>query len=95
MAIHSHKNMIYTQYFNSGKPNSEIMYKEYEYNKYENIYGFNLDGFCTNYNSVPPSAKSIGELALTNYNEWIEEDLNKIFPNYITNFNLGKNKQND
>ena len=95
VAIHSHKNMIYGQYFNSGMPNSEIMFKEYEYNKYEIIYGFNLDSFCPNYNSVPPSAKSIGELALTNYNEWIEVDINKISPNYVADFNLGKKKQND
>ena len=71
---------------------SEIMFKEYEYNKYEIIYGFNLDSFCPNYNLISPSAKSIGELALTNYNEWIEEDLDKVSPNYITAFNLGKKK---
>ena len=95
VAIHSHKNMIYIQHFNSGEPNSEIMYEEYKNNKYEIIYGFKLDSFCTKYNSVLPSAKSIGELALINYNKWVQKDINKVFPNYITNFNLNNKKYND
>lgn len=92
VAIHSHKNMIYIQNFNSGEPNSEVMFEEYKHNKYEILYGFNLGNFCKEYNLVVPSAKYIGELALKNYNKWMQKDLNKVFPSYITNFNLGNKK---
>ena len=93
IVTHSHKNMVYSQHFHSGEPNSEIIFEEYVSKKYETIYGFNLDNFCTNYNLAVPSAKSIGELALKNYNKWIEKDLDKIFPNYITNFSLDMKKR--
>ena len=49
--------------------------------------------FCKDYKSIPPSAKSVGELALQHYDKWIETDINLVSPNYITNFNLGKVKK--
>ena len=92
IAIHSHKNMIYAQRFHSGEPVSEIIFDDYKSVKNQLIYGFNLENLYEKYNSISPSAKYVGEIALKNYNEWLETDINKVFPNYITNFNLGKPK---
>ena len=88
--LHSHKNMVYAQRYNSGRPDSEIIYEKFQMKKYINIYGFNLEKICEYYESAPPSAQYIGELALKNYDKWLETDLNQIAPNYIANFNLNK-----
>ena len=90
--LHSHKNLVYTQRYHSGKPDSEIIFEEFQSEKDALIYGYNLDNFCQNYKSIPPSSKSVGELALQNYDKWMEVNLNKVSPNYVTNFNLGKVK---
>ena len=90
--IHSHKNVVFAQRFTSGVPDSEIECKIFDKEKYIHPYGFNLDTICdpSDYNSSPPSSKYVGELALQYYDELAESDLNRITPNYITNFNLGK-----
>ena len=88
--LHSHKNLVYTQRYYSGIPNSEISFEEYQRAKHIPVYGYNLENICEDYKSIPPSAKSVGELALQNYNQWVELDLNQVSPNYITYVNLGK-----
>ena len=90
LMLHSHKNLVYIQRYHSGKPVSEISFEEYQRAKHIPVYGYNLENICEDYKSIPPSAKSVGELALQNYNQWVELDLNQVSPNYITNVNLGK-----
>ena len=90
LMLHSHKDLVYTQRYYSGIPNSEISFEGYQREKHIPVYGYNLENICEDYKSIPPSAKSVGELALQNYNQWVELDLNKVSPNYITNINLGK-----
>ena len=93
LMLHSHKNFVYAQRYHSGEPDSEILFEEYQAEKHAPVYGYNLENFCENYESIPPSAKSVGELALQNYDKWVEVDINKVSPNYITNFNVGKVKR--
>ena len=90
--LHSHKNVVFAQRFCSGKPDSEIECELFSSEKYLQRFGFNLDTVCdsSEYESSPPSAKFVGELALQFYDKWAESDLNQITPNYVTNFNLGK-----
>ena len=90
--LHSHKNVVFAQRFCSGKPDSEIECELFSSEKYLQRFGFNLDTICdsSEYESTPPSAKFVGELALQFYDIWVESDLNQITPNYVTNFNLGK-----
>lgn len=90
--LHSHKSVVYAQRFCSGKPDSEIECELFSPERYMQRFGFNLDIVCdsSEYESAPPSAKFVGELALQYYDKWAESDLNLITPNYITNFNLGK-----
>ena len=90
--LHSHKNVVFAQRFCSGKPDSEIECELFRAEKYLQLFGFNLDTICdsSEYESTPPSAKFVGELALQFYDIWAESDLNQITPNYVTNFNLGK-----
>ena len=88
--LHSHKNFVYAQRFQSGNPDSEIYFEEYQLGKYELIYGYNLENLCVEYNSIAPSSQSVGESALQNYDKWVEEDINKVSPKYVTNFNLKK-----
>ena len=90
--LHSHKNVVFAQRFCSGKPDSEIECELYDAERYLQRFGFNLDTICdsSEYESSPPSAKFVGELALQFYDKWAEFDLNQITPNYVTNFNLGK-----
>ena len=85
LMLHSHKDLVYTQSYHSGQPNSEINFEKYNSEKHKLIYGFNLKNICKNYKSISPSAKSVGELALKNYDKWLERDLNQVSPNYITN----------
>ena len=89
LMLHSHKHLVYTQRYHSGEPDSEISFEEYQSNKHLLIYGHNLENICEDYKSAPPSVQSVGELALQNYDKWMEADLNQVSPNYITNFNLG------
>ena len=90
--LHSHKSVVFAQRFCSGKPDSEIKCELFSSEKYLQRFGFNLDTVCdfSEYESTPPSAKFVGELALQFYDIWVESDLNQITPNYVTNFNLGK-----
>ena len=94
--LHSHKNVVFAQQFCSGKPDSEIECELFSAEKYLQRFGFNLDTVCdsSEYESTPPSAKIVGELALQFYDKWAESDLNQITPNYVTNFNLGKTSVN-
>ena len=66
--------------------------EKYQSVKHALIYGYNLENICDDYKSIPPSVKSVGKLALQNYNKWMETDINQVSPNYITNYNLGKVK---
>ena len=90
--LHSHKNMVFVQQFNSGKPNPEIKCEPFNHGKYLPRFGFNLDSVCepAEYEFVAMSAQFVGELALKNYNNWANFDLSQITPNYVTSFNLGK-----
>ena len=94
--LHSHKSVVFAQRFCSGKPDSEIECELFSSKKYLQRFGFNLDIVCdsSEYESSPPSAKFVGELALQFYDKWAESNLNKITPNYVTNFNLGKTPVN-
>jgi hypothetical protein len=83
--LHSHNDLVYTQRYHSGQPDSEINIEKYHSKKHTLIYGFNLKNICTNYKSIPPSAQSVGELALQNYEKWLERDINQVSPNYVTN----------
>ena len=91
--LHSHKNLVYAQRYHSGEPYSEVVFVEYNADEHESVYGYNLENLCEDYKSIPPSAQSVGELALQNYDKWVEEDLNQVSLNYITHFNLGKVKK--
>ena len=91
--LHSHKNLVYAQRYLSGEPYSEVVFVEYNADEHESVYGYNLENLCEDYKSIPPSAQSVGELALQNYDKWVEEDLNQVSLNYITHFNLGKVKK--
>ena len=90
LMLHSHKDLVYAQRYHSGEPDSEIVLEEYNAEKHELVYGYNLNFFCNDYKSIPPSVQSVGELALKNYDKWMEADLNNVSPNYTTNFNIAK-----
>ena len=89
--LHSHKNIVYAQRFNSGIPESEIECKEFDLEQYSHPLGFNLDAICESrkYESAPPSSKNVAELAIQHFNKWAALDINTITPNYVTNFNIG------
>jgi len=88
----SHKNMVFAQQFNSGKPISEIECEPFDPDKFSPRFGFNLDSICKpdDYELTPMSAQNVGELALENYDNWVNIDLSQITPNYVTSFNVGK-----
>ena len=92
LLLHSHKNMVFIQQFNSGKPDSEIECELFDPKKYIPRFGFNLDSICKpgDYEMVPMSAQFVGELALQYFDKWANIDLSQVTPNYVTSFNLGK-----
>ena len=89
--LHSHKNVVFAQRFSSGEPDSQIECEIFDAERYIHPYGFNLDTICDplDYEYSPPSSAFVGELAIQFYDKWVESNLNKITPNYVTNFNLG------
>ena len=89
--LHSHKNVVFSQRFSSGEPDSHIECEVFDVEKYVHPYGFNLDSICSpsNYECSPPSSAYVGELAIQFYDKWVESNLSKITPNYVTNYNLG------
>ena len=92
LLLHSHKNMVFIQQFNSGKPDSEIECELFDPEKYIPRFGFNLDSICKpgDYEMAPMSAQFVGELALQYFDKWANIDLSQVTPNYVTSFNLGK-----
>ena len=90
--LHSHKNVVFSQRFSSGEPDSHIECEVFDLERYIHPYGFNLDTICnpSDYECSPPSSEYVGELAIQFYDKWAESNLNKITPNYVTNFNSGK-----
>ena len=92
LLLHSHKNMVFIQQFNSGKPDSEIECELFDPKKYIPRFGFNLDSICKpgDYEMAPMSARFVGELALQYFDKWANIDLSQVTPNYVTSFNLGK-----
>ena len=94
--LHSHKNIVFAQCFTSGKPNSQIECEVFDLERYIHPYGFNLDTICnpSDIECSPPSSKYVGDLAIQFYDKWVEFDLNKVTPNYVTNFNLGNMPKN-
>ena len=86
--LHSHKKHVYAQRYNSGIPDSSISFEDYQPEKHVPTFGYNLQNICNDYKSIPPSAESVGELALQYFEKWKKTNLNKLSPNYITNYNL-------
>ena len=89
--LHSHKDMVFAQRFNSGRPDSELECKVYTKERYIHPVGFNLGAICKHdrYELASPSSKYVGELAIHHFHKWAELDINTITPNYVTNFNIG------
>ena len=89
--LHSHKNVVFAQRFTSGGPDSEIVCEIFDLERYIHLFGFNLDTICSksDYECSPPSSIYVGELAIQHYDKWAMSDLNRITPNYVTNFNIG------
>ena len=89
--LHSHKDVVFAQRFNSNSPDSQIECEVYNAERYIHPVGFNLDAICRpgDYKLTPPSSKYVGELAIQHFHKWAELDINIITPNYVTNFNIG------
>ncbi len=83
ICIKSHKDLVYAQKFNKGKPVSEPKCTAMSTLEKLPTFGFGLelvDGIVHNLTKVKPSAKHIGDLAIKNYNSWIQLDLNEDNP---------------
>ena len=85
--LHSHKNVVFTQRFVSGLPDSKVECEVFSLKKYINPFGFNLNTICnsSDYVCSAPSSNYVGELAIQYYDKWAKLDLNQITPNYLTN----------
>ncbi|SVD47982.1 uncharacterized protein METZ01_LOCUS400836 [marine metagenome] len=92
--LHSHKDKVFAQRFFSGKAVSEIEFEIFRSNRYDILYGFNLQTVCSelNYYNTPPSARYVGEIAIKNFDEWSNVNIDAITLNYITNFNIVNNQ---
>ena len=92
--LHSHKDKVFAQRFFSGKAVSEIEFEIFRSNRYDILYGFNLQTVCSelNYFNTPPSARYVGEIAIKNFDEWSNVNIDAITLNYITNFNIVNNQ---
>ena len=92
--LYSHKNLVFHQQFKGGEPRGDVECVEFETISSEIIFGFNLEKL-THMNSeytAKPSAKYVGKLAICHFNKWAVTDINKVVPNYITEFNIGEFK---
>ena len=90
--LYSHKDLVFTQYYENGRPSSLVTCEVFDKKKFNPRYGFNMDKIynLSENELVSMSAKNVGELALENFKQWANSNLNEVIPNYITEFNLGK-----
>tara|TARA_B100001123_G_C15181007_1_gene975356 strand:+ start:387 stop:1007 length:621 start_codon:yes stop_codon:yes gene_type:complete len=90
--LHSHKNMVFAQKFMNNASCSDIVSTEFDKKKFEPLAGFNLGKLCVEdeYIQAPPSSESIGKLAILNFENWANTNINEVIPNYVTNINLGR-----
>jgi len=91
VAIHSHRDIIYAQEFKNGNPISKIINKPIHELNGKKLYGYGLKNryYLEEYVEVIPSAELIGLVAIEHFDDWIEHDIDKISPNYISSFNIG------
>ena len=97
VVLHSHKNIVFAQRFNSGKPDSRIECREFDSKRYKNVVGFNLDKFYEQkkYEFSAPSSKNVGKLGIEKFNQLAEKNISLIVPNYISNINNKRIENND
>ena len=91
VSIHSHRDIIYAQEFKNGNPVSKIINKPIHELNFKKLYGYGLKNryFSAEYVEVIPSAELIGLAAIEHFDDWIEHDIDKISPNYISSFRIG------
>ena len=94
IAIHSHRNFVYCQKFNSGisisEPNCELIDNIED----ATIFGVGLHSLSKNieFTQIVPTSKVVGELAIQNFNNWKRDDLHQVISNYLSAFNLNQTK---
>ena len=88
IVLHSHKDYVYSQYYDSGTPQTEIIFEKFQPRKKEIIYGFNLEKLCNDFILTPPTVKSVGKLALQEYESLKKDNSSQIIPNYVSNINI-------
>ncbi len=88
IVLHSHKDYVYSQYYDSGKPLTEIIFNKFQPKNKEIIYGFNLEKLCNDFILTPPSVESVGKFALQEYENLKKDNLSQITPDYISNINI-------
>ena len=92
IVLYSHSNMVYAQKFEDHKSVGKILYKTIDSIIHDKIYGYGLNNkvFSIDYVNIVPSAKLVGLSAIKNYDIWLENDIKKISPNYVSNILIGK-----
>ena len=85
LAIHSHKDFVYSQMYESGKKISDSRCIKIENLKDYPLYGYNLEVILNNkdFTKIDLTSKVIGEFAIKNYKQLLEKDINRVNPIYI------------
>ena len=92
IGLYSHRDVVFSQKFHGKKVVSPAQCIKGEELSEFPVYGYGLEKVLPDFqkvNEIIPSSKIVGEAALQNYHLWIESDINKMQPNYISEFNIG------
>ncbi len=90
IAIHSHRDFVYCQKYESGEAKNEPQCIKVENLINIPIFGFGLQSLSNSvkFSEIVPSSKIVGELAIKHFNKWKKKDIHSVISNYLTSFNI-------
>ncbi len=90
VVLYSHRNLVYAQLFNNRIPQNEPECLAFDRLSQYPIFGFGMKEDQLHLTEIRPSAVHVGILGFQNFDKWSRKDAGNIYPNYITEFNIGK-----
>ena len=83
LVLHAYKDNFFIQEYKNGKQHGAIFFNTINSITKEKIYGYKNHLLKNNISNINPCSKKIARIAYKNYDNYIENDIKLIKPNYI------------
>ena len=83
LVLHAYKDNFFIQEYKNGKQYGDTFFNTIESIKNKKIYGYKNNLLKNCINNISPCSKKIARIAYKNYDNYIENDIKLIKPNYI------------